>query len=618
MNIIYLILAIFGLGFLVFIHELGHYFMAIYRGMKVEVFSIGFGKPIHTWHKDGVEWRLCMLPFGGYVRIAGMEKKGNVDPRLVPQGFYSKGPMARVQVALAGPIVNIIFSLLAFSCIWFLGGRLKPFSTFTQMVGWVDETSSLQENNLRPGDVIAQYGDQEFHGYTDLLYANILKTGKAPLSGYHVNYLDGTKIPYKFVFDPQKELRDLGPASYLIYDYAIEDSPVIGLEKQDRIVWVNGELVFSQPHLSRILNDSTVLLSVMRDGRYQNVTVPRVYVRDMRLASEDVGELDDWRHIARLETRVHDLYFIPYHISSQGVVEGVLSYLDEKAELATPIGLLETGDKIVAIDGVAVSSAPEIISNVQTKRALIIVQRGLQAFSPPLWENEDRMFYEGVSMEALQTLVHSIGQVGSKSDAGTLRLLPPIALKKRADFIVSQTESVQNRVQSEREQIESIKDPKQRAAALSLFEKQRQKFMLGIQLQDRLVVYNPGPFALFAGVCKDTARTLTALITGNLNPKWMSGPIGIVQVIHYSWAVGIKEALFWMGVISLNLGLLNLLPLPVLDGGHIVFALVERVRGKALSTKVMDRLIFPFVLLLIGFFIFVTYHDLLRLLSRWF
>ena len=64
-NIFHIILAAFGLGFLVFIHELGHYFIARREKMTVEAFAIGFGKPFFTWTHKGVKWHLCMLPFGG-------------------------------------------------------------------------------------------------------------------------------------------------------------------------------------------------------------------------------------------------------------------------------------------------------------------------------------------------------------------------------------------------------------------------------------------------------------------------------------------------------------------------------------------------------------------------
>jgi regulator of sigma E protease len=73
-----------------------------------------------------------------------------------------------------------------------------------------------------------------------------------------------------------------------------------------------------------------------------------------------------------------------------------------------------------------------------------------------------------------------------------------------------------------------------------------------------------------------------------------------------------------MGVISLNLGLVNLLPIPVLDGGHILFSLYEAVTRRRLSSKFMERCIIPFMGLLIVFFIYITYQDIVRLFARFF
>src|SRR5580698_1827154 len=132
-SLLYIVLAALGLGFLIFIHELGHYWVARKQGMTVEIFSIGFGKPFRTWEYQGVKWQLCVLPFGGYVRIAGMEKKGMLEPHQIPDGFYGKGPLARIKVALAGPCVNIGFAFLAFLLLFIAGGRFKPFSEYTKI-----------------------------------------------------------------------------------------------------------------------------------------------------------------------------------------------------------------------------------------------------------------------------------------------------------------------------------------------------------------------------------------------------------------------------------------------------------------------------------------------------
>ena len=103
-SIIYLLLAALALGFLILIHELGHYFVARREGMIVEVFAIGFGKPIFSWQRNGVKWQVCWLPFGGYVKIAGMEKRGILSltkfltafflshQRLVLE-WHSQGPL---------------------------------------------------------------------------------------------------------------------------------------------------------------------------------------------------------------------------------------------------------------------------------------------------------------------------------------------------------------------------------------------------------------------------------------------------------------------------------------------------------------------------------------------
>src|SRR5579863_1540287 len=117
-SIIHIIFAILGLGFLIFIHELGHYIVARRKGMKVEAFSIGFGKAIYSWKYQGVNWQIGILPFGGYVKIAGMQREGTLEPHQIQDGFYGKAPWSRIQVALAGPLVNIGFAVVLFFVIW--------------------------------------------------------------------------------------------------------------------------------------------------------------------------------------------------------------------------------------------------------------------------------------------------------------------------------------------------------------------------------------------------------------------------------------------------------------------------------------------------------------------
>ena len=188
LTILYVILALLGLSFLVFIHELGHYFVARKEGMRVEVFSIGLGKPLLSWMHKGVKWQLCPLLVGGYVRIAGMEKEGDLEPHEVPEGFYSKKPWARIKVALAGPIINLIFAIIVFSIIWLLGGREKPFHQFTHLIGFIEPQSELYQKGVRSGDELLEYNGKYINNFDDLKFAYLANGGPAEVEGNKINY----------------------------------------------------------------------------------------------------------------------------------------------------------------------------------------------------------------------------------------------------------------------------------------------------------------------------------------------------------------------------------------------------------------------------------------------
>ena len=119
-------LALIGLGLLVLVHEIGHFIMARRVGMRVEIFGIGFGRPLFSFFRNGVRFNICWIPFGGYVKIAGMESKKGEPLYTAPDGFFAKSPAARIKVALCGPLANILFAITAFFLIWATGGRAKP------------------------------------------------------------------------------------------------------------------------------------------------------------------------------------------------------------------------------------------------------------------------------------------------------------------------------------------------------------------------------------------------------------------------------------------------------------------------------------------------------------
>lgn len=618
----YVILAILGLSFLIFIHELGHYYAARRAGMSVETFSIGFGKPLYRWKKDGVTWQIGWLLFGGYVKIAGMDVSQKEDALDVQGGFYSKPPLERIKVAIAGPLINIAFAFVVFVFLWSAGGRKKQFNEYTHKIGWLDPKSELYQKGVRPGDEIISYNEVPFHSSKDHLYAPMLAGQQLLVKGNKTIPQTLEKVPFSYLISPynyptgtEKELLTSGvlaPASYLIYDKLPngaenplpENSPLkeSGIQYGDRIVWVDGELIYSVPQLNHILNDSKVLLTVKQGGAIFLRRAPRVMSEELKLDPLFKEELADWQYAAHLNSiKLQNLYTIPYNLTNQGVVENPLRFIDkekqEESFVARPYSStdfpLQPGDQIIAVDGVAVTTAAEILAQIQHHRVSIIVERdgGFNRSLPE--QTADFIFDRRIKWDDLQGVATQIGSSKGSKGINNLALLKPVEPKPLSKLLSDAQ--------------------KQQLAPSGL---KMDPLILGIPApQDQSIQYNPNPIALFDDVVGEIWRTLQALFSGTLNPKWMSGPIGIVQVVQHQSMMGFKEALYWLGLISLNLGVLNLLPIPVLDGGTIVFCLYEMLTGHRIKPKTMEKLIVPFAILLMLFFLFVTYHDIMRIIT---
>src|SRR5439155_1664871 len=132
----------------------------------------------------------------------------------------------------------------------------------------------------------------------------------------------------------------------------------------------------------------------------------------------------------------------------------------------------------------------------------------------------------------------------------------------------------------------------------------------------RVMKPGPKPWEMVADVWNRTISVFNALIhskqTG-VGPKDLSGPVGILAMLAVYVNTDYRLALYFLVLLNINLAVLNLLPVPVLDGGHVLLAIIEKIRRRPLSARIQEYATTAFAVLLISFMLYVTFFDLRRL-----
>ena len=126
-------------------------------------------------------------------------------------------------------------------------------------------------------------------------------------------------------------------------------------------------------------------------------------------------------------------------------------------------------------------------------------------------------------------------------------------------------------------------------------------------------VNHPTPWEQFKRVIEMTYKSLRGIFKGRLGVRHLSGPLGIFRGIAVTYVNGgLMRALSLIVMITYSLAILNLMPFPVLDGGHIVLSLIQWATGKPLSPKIVQPLFVVFIALLLSMMLYVTFYDILR------
>lgn len=174
MSIIHIVLAaILLLGPLVAIHEFGHFWVARRLGVKILVYSIGFGPTLLKWHgKDGVRYQIAAIPLGGYVRMAD-EREGEVALEDLPKAFNRQSPWKRIAIVAAGPLINLLFAVFLF---WLL--FLPASEQLNTKLGTIKPGSVAAQAGLLVGDKVIAIDGKPTSTWENLSYALVERIGE--------------------------------------------------------------------------------------------------------------------------------------------------------------------------------------------------------------------------------------------------------------------------------------------------------------------------------------------------------------------------------------------------------------------------------------------------------
>jgi len=260
------------LSILIIAHEFGHFIVAKKSGVKVERFSIGFGPVLFKRKGRETEFLLCLLPLGGYVKLAG-------DSRAEFSGrdyeFLAKSAKAKIAIVLAGPLFNYFFAFLLFWSIAMSGivqGQLAP------VVGMVEQGSSAQKYNLQKGDEIIEVNHKKIANWDEAQKEISQSKSIVELKLKRAGNIEVLNIPtvIKDIFDEfggKHRVYDIGISPYVstVIGKVVRGYPAqkAGIHEGDRILAVNTKPVELWKETTDIIYASKgiINLKVQRGGQ---------------------------------------------------------------------------------------------------------------------------------------------------------------------------------------------------------------------------------------------------------------------------------------------------------------------------------------------------------------
>ncbi len=660
-----ILMVMIGFGAVIMIHEFGHFIVAKLSGIKVEAFSIGFAPTLLGIRKsskgmkfsflgsgsgddsdsesksdeEGTEYRLGLLPFGGYVKMLGQEDVGSAESSDDPRSFANKSVWVRIGVVAAGVLFNAISAVFIFMIVFLASIKLPP-----AVVGGVRPDSPAETAGLGAGDRIIKVGNESFVDFGSLLIAGAL-SGKGEPVDFTVAHSDGTVKEVEMIARRPRgsDLRLFGIEPGLSLEVAPFEKPEdnerlygsTGLKSGDIVTAVNGKPIEHHWQMEKIISESwrpVAELTVKRrsgEGEMGGLVTEQVEIPlVLNHAKDNFDSGYTMTHIFGMVPRLKIVWAPKGHSLKRGDIIVKAGEQNNPTFRELRDVTVEHADKVMKVmvlreesDGeyaektfdVEVSTVPG--GGAETARMGIVpaldgehsvvadtidVQGGIDRVEIPSGARIEKV--DGEKVDSFYEVIRLIGR----------RKGERVAIDYRID--AEQAGSVVLNVPANdafitaRPQMEPPGGDGLSSTAYVPFAPLKEVY----KADGPVEAVQMGLKKTWSFIAQ-TYVTLRRLATREVSPKTLVGPVGIVTM---SYQIASSQPpmyyVYFLGLISSVIAVMNLLPLPIVDGGVIVLLLIEKIKGSPISERTQATINYIGLVFIAIVFILLLWNDIMR------
>ena len=575
------------IGVVVFVHELGHFLAGKAFGIGVEEFSIGFGPKAFSIRKGNTDYRINWLPLGGYVRFYGSDLEETVPLEKREKSILHAKVHKRVIVSFAGPLANFILSFFVMTILSVYGLPNQP------AIVSVIPNSVAEKSGIKSGDKILSIDDVKIKGWSDLS-SKINKSPDKNLTllvqsngSNKIIHVTPTKEEVETPLGNTQTSGRIGVSGFFNSSHVFVSHnsflQTIGIQTGDKITSINGKKVDFLYQVTNYLEDLTqaksdfLLATNIKNGKLNskeiNITIEKNDKTQKKIIIPFSNDnLKSWANHFLIENSANKIEWNKELLSSDQTISTFQNLVrDDKllpAQEAWKSCGLKEGDTLYSIKDVG-----PILSILQFYSWIDSTQKSFT-------NNIKKIEKTNVNMQVI-------------SANGILKNLDcRIPLRNGFDHLNREQVFLDFPLQFVSQ---NIAMPPEVVKASSFAD-----------------ALNKG-FSSLVNQVYLTYNAIKMLFTGSIPLSNLGGPIAIASVAGEAAKGGILIFLMTMAFISTNVGMMNLLPLPALDGGTLLLQAVEAAYGKALPKAVQITVQRVGIFILLGLFVIVFYNDILRL-----